>query len=155
MNNKCFQITWTEYYQDGEREGWYYSNQDTEDMALYEWQGLIGEWVNTKDTVKIEPFIEPNILSKYLEIHMPDGYTYKIRVKYIALDKADNGEDNSYKDRLLNEVVPLFKGSILEVINYAQNNMKWDLIKEFARKEKRVTDEIMQTSWERFPCMVK
>lgn len=155
MNNKCFQLTWTEYYNDGEREGWYYSNQDTEDMALYEWQDLIGEWVDTKGTVKIEPFIEPSILSKYLEIHMPDGYTYKIRVKYIALDKADNGEDSSYKDSVLNEVVPLFKGDILEVINYAQNNMKWDLVKEFARKEKRVTDEIMQTAWERFPCMVK
>lgn len=37
MDSKCFQLTWTEYYNDGEREGWYYSNQDTEDMALYEW----------------------------------------------------------------------------------------------------------------------
>ncbi len=72
---------------------------------------------------------------KYLRVKMSDGSKYDIPVSIIAANRADNYRndfDGDIDKSLKENTMPLFDSSDYEIEDWAENNMNWSDVKEYA-----------------------
>jgi len=89
---------------------------------------------------------------KFLYVTMPDKMTWAIPVRIIAESRAwhyAEVDDISFEESLNEDTLPLFEQDEYEIIDWAQNNMNWEDVKEFATliHIPRTTEEDYQEGW--------
>ena len=76
--------------------------------------------------------------NKVLRITMPDSSKWDVPVIIIANDRANYYKyefNNDLNESLEKDTLPLFRESDYEIVDWAANNMDWDDVKEFAKRE--------------------
>jgi len=79
-----------------------------------------------------------------------DGSVYQVPVSVIALNRAENYADEFGDDverSLAEDTIPLFKGDMYEIQDWARNNMDWDDVKVHATKVSDAVELNMQNEW--------
>lgn len=77
------------------------------------------------------------LIDKELHATMPDGSVWAIDVDFIAGNRAQyyasTGEFESLEQSLDEDTIPLFLSDEYSIEDWAENNLNWDEVKEFAR----------------------
>ena len=74
-------------------------------------------------------------MKKRLIVTMSDGSRWAVPVEIIARDRAKNYAsefDGDIERSLAEDTIPLFTAHEFEIIDWAQNNMNWDDVKQHA-----------------------
>ena len=77
-----------------------------------------------------------SILHASMSVSMPDGSLWAIPVNVIAMHRAKHYAykfDGLSMKSLEEETVPLFESSEFEIVDWAENNMNWSDISQYAR----------------------
>jgi hypothetical protein len=97
--------------------------------------------------------IEGEAMKQSIQIEMPHGEIWDVPVMAVARDRATHFADEYDGDverSLREETLPLFEYSDYEILSWAENNMNWFDVKEFAVKIKDVpplTERDFQEGW--------
>ncbi len=87
--------------------------------------------------------------NKFLRITMPDDSQWDVSVMIIAKNRAKWYEKDfgSFEESLYKDTLPLFEDDY-EIEDWAENNMNWEDVKDFAKKVILPTLEVdYQDGW--------
>lgn len=91
-----------------------------------------------------------NIMTKHLEVEMPDGSVWRIAVAIIAGDRARyyaREYDGTVQTSLTEDTLPLFRNDDFEIIDWATGNMNWEDVKPHAQKVKAPRNADYADGW--------
>lgn len=84
---------------------------------------------------------------KKIKVNFENGETYEIPLECIAKNRADYYKEKGDKDFNYQEEVDFVMNDSYEGIDWAENNMDWSYVKDFAKKvsEQSVID--LEEQW--------